>query len=938
MEKTQGMHIANDGKTRRAFAAGWTAAARTMLLAVALFCFAAPSVHAACTSGACVSAGPRLASVDSTRSVLLNALVGNLLGSSVNLSVADWNALAQGNVSLAGFLDALQAQTGAGSPSAALSANASLAQIASAAATAAQADGNTATASALNGFAAQAGGLAGTVRLGDMIKLSLPSGALASSTLNVLELVSGSAQLYNTSNVFTTPTPVSISGASLGLGGIINSVDLYAQAIEPPVYVCAPVGAQFHTGAIRIKLNLNLVSLSPDVSALTTIPGISGASATITQMQLYVEVARAEGTITAVDALANAVTVQATPGVADLYMGEIADSVFFNRSHVLNASADLGFATIGTLTVSQPLIDPITVNIQAKSYARGQAPSASTLSFTGPYPQTRTASTSAAFVANLVSDWTKNLQLQLAPSLGATLDTAILPLLKTAVSDSLAPVLTTVLTSLVDPLLETLGVRLGEVDVTVNGLVQLCGVSGTVYHDTNHNATREGTEVGCGIALYAKLVPAGSAAGPALDVVTVDPASGAYSFANVANGSYSIVIDNNATASDVTPTLPAGWLGVEPPNPVRAVTVTASDVTHQDFGLYNGSRLSGTVFKDNGTGGGSANNGVQDGAESSLAGVAVKVSDTSGATVYDSTSSAAGGVYTLWIPAAAGTAALKVAESNPPGYVSVNGSAGNTGGSYDRTQDTVSFTHVVGTRYVNVNFADVPDNSFSGDNQQTVLPGAVAFYPHVFVAGSAGQLTLTPSGTANPPGAWSAVLYLDANCNGVVDGIEAPMSGTIGVTAEQQVCVVAKTHAPENAPYNAQYALTLGASFIYDNAGFAWSQNRSDLTTVGRATDAGLKLTKSVDKAVAKSGDAITYTIRFENQSSGALRNLKIYDATPAYTVFSAVQCNALPAELTACTVTQAPASGAAGAVEWALEGTLPSGAGGSVQFSVTVQ
>src|SRR5882762_8623705 len=78
--------------------------ALTLLLLIGLS-FALPgSAHAACSGGPCVGAGPRLASVNSSRSALLNALLGDLLGSSVNLTVADWNALAQGDVNLAVYL------------------------------------------------------------------------------------------------------------------------------------------------------------------------------------------------------------------------------------------------------------------------------------------------------------------------------------------------------------------------------------------------------------------------------------------------------------------------------------------------------------------------------------------------------------------------------------------------------------------------------------------------------------------------------------------------------------------------------------------------------------------------------------------------------------------------------------------------------------------
>src|SRR5204862_512551 len=175
---------------------------------------------------------------DAVAIVLLNALLGDLLGTSLNLTVADWNAIAQGDVNLASYLNALQTQVGVSSPSQALSANATLAQLVSAMAVAAQADGNIALVNALNSLKPQVAGLSGTIKLGDLLSVSLPNGALSSVKINALHLVTGAIQLYNYRIVLTTPSPVTISGSAIGLGSVINSVQLYAQIIEPPTYVC----------------------------------------------------------------------------------------------------------------------------------------------------------------------------------------------------------------------------------------------------------------------------------------------------------------------------------------------------------------------------------------------------------------------------------------------------------------------------------------------------------------------------------------------------------------------------------------------------------------------------------------------------------------------------------------------------------------------------
>ena len=541
--------------------------ALSLLLFIGLF-FALPgSAHAACAGGPCVGAGPRLASVDSSRSVLLNALLGDLLGTSLNLTVADWNAIAQGDVNLASYLNALQTQVGVSSPSQALSANATLAQLVSAMAVAAQADGNAALVNALSALQPQVAGLSGTVKLGDLLAVSLPNGALSSVRLNALDLVTGGIQLYNYRNVLTTPAPVTISGSAIGLGSVVNSVQLYAQIIEPPTYVCGGVGTQFHTGAVRVKLNVDLVDLQPNASALNAPPTITGASVTIAQVELYIEVARAEGVIAAVDSVSHALTVQATPGVADLYLGTISDSVFFNRTHVIDASTDLNYSTIGTLSVNAT-----TVNIQAKSYARGQAPFTNSLFFSGPFPQTQTASTSAAFASNLVDSLVTNLSLRLSPSLGA-LDSIILQTLKTIVSGAITPALNSILTGLVDPLLELLGIRLGEVDVTVFGYGEYCPPNVALLK----SVTPGGAQMPGADLLYS-IVFTNTGGSAAKNMVITDPvpANTDFKIASVTNAfgttglSVTVTYSNDGGATWIY--TPASGAGGAPANYDRVVT------------------------------------------------------------------------------------------------------------------------------------------------------------------------------------------------------------------------------------------------------------------------------------------------------------------------------------------------------------------------------
>lgn len=881
----------------------------------------------ACTAGACVTAGPRLASVDSAKGALLNALLGNLTGSTLNLSVADWNALATGSVSLASTVSLLQSTMGVASPATALNTNATLAQVIGAAATAASNESNTAVALALNNLKVPLSAVGGAIRLGDLIQ---SDGVLGTTRIDALELAKGVIQLYNLKNVATTPSPITLSGTNLGIAGLASSVTLSAQVVEAPVFVCGPVGSTLHTATLRVKLGIDLLTLTLDNTLLKAVPLVGTAVATIGHLDLYLEVARADGIISSINAITNAFSVQATPGVADLYLGIMSDAVFFNRGHALNAATDLGWSTIGALT-----INGTGVSIQAKASAHGGAGSPTTLNFSGTYPQGQTASVGASFASNLLASLAANLQINLTAGLLA-LEAPVALVLKPLIQLALPGILQPLVDGLIDPLLGLLGVGLGEVDVNAGGTYLSCSISGTVYEDSNHSARLESGETGTGATLYAKLVTAAQPAGPALAVATVDPTSGAYTFTGVTAAAYLVIINTSATASQVTPAPPAGWIATEVPTLSLAATITTADLSAKRFGLYHGSKLAGIVFNDNGVGAGTANNGVRDGTEGVFVGSAVKLTDAAGATVYDSTTSGDSGAYALWVPFAAGNVALKVTHAAGADRIAVSGHIGSTAGAYTQVSGTVAFTHASGSLYTGVNFGDVAANRFEPDGQQQVLPGSVAFFTHSFTAGSGGTVAITAGGPATV--GWGVTLYVDANCNGKLDAAEALIAASVAVVADQKVCLIAKVASPASAPYNAQYPVALTAHYVYANNSLASDHVRNDLVTVGSATDSGLRLVKVVDKASAVTGDVLVYTVTYLNQSDAALTTLKILDATPAYTVFASAACGVMPSVAITCAVTTAPAVGNAGAVVWTFTGPLAAGGTGSVTLSVVLQ
>lgn len=474
-------------------------------------------------------------------------------------------------------------------------------------------------------------------------------------------------------------------------------------------------------------------------------------------------------------------------------------------------------------------------------------------------------------------------------------------------------------------------------------------INGTVYHDANHNGADDGAEAGPGVTgIYVKLAAAAGAicTAPALQAAAVDSATGAYQLANLPQGTYCLILDSNNTLSDVTPTVPAGWIATQNASGLLQLPVPLGSPLPppQNFGLYKGSRLTGTVFGDTGGAASTPNNGVKEAAEVGLAGVTVTA--TSGATAVASAVSSGDGSFILWVPASV-SASVTLAPATPAGHIATGGSPGSSGGTY--TRPNLAYVPAAGQSYTGVGFGFATPNTLGPNGAQTAQAGTVVFYAHTFEAGSGGQVNFSLAGVATPAAtSWSTVLYRDTNCSGALDSAEPLLNASIAVTAGQAVCLVVKQFVPAGAAFGAQNTATLSATFTYTNAVPALSVTlaASDVTTVGEASALSLKkLVGNVSRGGATStsvnaspGEVLQYTVTAQNNGATSLSTLVINDATPAFTTFVAAACPAtLPTGITACTIGTQPASGGQGGVQWTFTGTLASGAQLAVTYQVKV-
>ncbi|MBS0464821.1 MAG: DUF11 domain-containing protein [Proteobacteria bacterium] len=473
-------------------------------------------------------------------------------------------------------------------------------------------------------------------------------------------------------------------------------------------------------------------------------------------------------------------------------------------------------------------------------------------------------------------------------------------------------------------------------------------IFGTVYADANHDFNLDNGETGTGITgLYVKLSPrtGSTCSGPATVAAAVDPTTGNYMVPGVPSGNYCLILDNNNTLSDITPSVPAGWIGTEAATGIRQITFNNStSLLNQNFGLYNGSTYSGVVFADTGIGtGGVPNNGSKDGTEAGIGNVVVNA--VAGSTTVASASTDGAGNFTLYLPASV-SGSVTVTPVAPTGDLATGGSAGTSGGSY--TRPSVTFT-AGGSSATGLAFGLVPANTFTPDGAQTTQPGTTVYYPHAFVAGSGGQVVFSSTAVAAPVlSGWTETIYRDVNCNGLIDGGDTLLSAPVPVTAGQTVCVIVREFVPANAPLGAQNAVTVSAAFTYVNANPALVATlaRTDTTTVDLA--GSVKISKLVTNLTqgggagtnnnASPGDSLRYDLVVTNPAAKPISQLVVNDATPAFTQFVSATCpGSLPANLSACAVTTQPGVGAQGPVVWTFTGTLAPGSQVTVSYRVTV-
>lgn len=429
-----------------------------------------------------LQAGTGLLTLDTTQSPLLNAVLGGVLGTKINLTAVHYNGLVNADIDALTFLDALATHVGAsvGTYDGLLDSRVKVGDILQAAIDVLHRQGNIAGVDldALNALLALQSQVTGNpdLALGTLLDLGFwKTQEVGSSTkpsalqagLNLYQLVTLSAQVANSQNF------ISIPALTVGLPGIA-SVTVSATVIEKPQrppFAFGPKGISVHTAQVRTQIKLQLLDLF----------GLLGQGV---QLPVYIEAASGDATLGPITCDPDVrVEVDATVHAAAAYIGTTTMDVMTNFSHKIDYQKDIQRAPL--VDVGLLFIGLVHIDGRAKlELFEGHK----TMVFDKQDIDDQVAQQvwGGGVVDNLLGSLgidpvTKQPNLDLRACILTLGQACLLPVdlsvvsgTVTALNQLLAPVIKGLLDPLVDNLLAALGVRVGVMDVVVTGV--RCGV------------------------------------------------------------------------------------------------------------------------------------------------------------------------------------------------------------------------------------------------------------------------------------------------------------------------------------------------------------------------------------------------------------------------------------------------------------------------------
>ena len=401
------------------------------------------SAIASTTQLATFAIGSRLASLNGE---LLNSLLGGMLGTTLSLSVMDYNALLSAKIDAFDFLSALALRvnlTGVTYDSL-LNTNLKVTDIVAALQTAVM--GNSGAVAALSSISSAISGMTTKITpsallgVGPYSNLTVGQKPKVGASVSALDIVSAMAAIANGTNQIS-------AGLNLNLPGIAG-VTLMATIGERPVgtswVTVGSAGASVHTAQTRVLLKIQL---------------IGSGSVSVVNLPVYVEIAAGTATLNTVSCgypsmSTSKVTLGVSPGLVDAWVGDVTPGMMTNFSTKPNPPA-VNIVNLGAIQVTG----------RAHATMANASPTNVTFSYADIQAQTRKTVNTTSFTSSLTTSLLGDLQLgvQLGP-LGLPIP-GIGALVASIISGATGSIDT-----LLNSVLQTLGVGLGQADVWVTGI------------------------------------------------------------------------------------------------------------------------------------------------------------------------------------------------------------------------------------------------------------------------------------------------------------------------------------------------------------------------------------------------------------------------------------------------------------------------------------
>lgn len=502
-------------------------------------------------------------------------------------------------------------------------------------------------------------------------------------------------------------------------------------------------------------------------------------------------------------------------------------------------------------------------------------------------------------------------------------------------------------------------------------------ISGFVYTDTNGNGIKDANEAGIAnvtldlffdinndnaLSTDDDVAPFTTGVDGIIDEqdriqqVTTDN-NGFYQFQGLGTDNFLVLISD--TADQLQQAEPT-FQSTDNNQPVQSTSLGLLDnVSDLNFGYQRFIDISGQVFNDNGFNDPQlAHNGIVDAGEQGLADITLTINNLATGDTLCETQTNNNGFFQCLLDYQLSNTDIIIKQQLPSGFIAVNEAIGNTNATQSSVVDSeIVFNTQTQFGFSAIRFANVKQNTFAAQQQATVSAGGFYDYPHSLSINSSGDLSFNLTATTEPQAQWNQQLYLDQNCNAILDGSEStPVSQIAALTTGQTVCVIARVTSPSNVGVGARHRLTIEASFDYIN-----SPQFDSVSLVNQTQIAGNQLTllKSVENLTqggvmtqennAKPGDILRYRIRFINTTDNPIQQLRIKDQTPDFTALKdtnnngiAIECPDLSGtDLTRCTVNLMPTDnteGYQGPFSWEFTGQLNSNQQAEAYFDVQIE